>query len=99
MSVIEAHPVKQRKRRAEIGRSVWLVGDKCTYADLAFITWDILLLSRLFPEGFDAKMEFPLFCQWHENAVDRPAVKKVLSMREHCIAMIEDTARVVLPDR
>ena len=99
VGVVEAHLVKQQKEGTGDDRSVWLVGDKCTYADLAFVNWDMLLLSRLFPEGFDAKVEFPLFCNWHEIVIDHRAVRKVLDMREHCIAKMEDTARAVLPNR
>jgi glutathione S-transferase len=99
VSATEAYLVKQRNRRAGNDRRVWLVGNKCTYADLAFVTWDILPLILLFPAGFDSKTEFHLFCQWHECVMDRPAVKKVLDMREHCIAPMEDTARAVLPNR
>jgi hypothetical protein len=68
-----------------------------TYADLALVTWNVLLLSRLFPEGFDTKTDFSLFLQWHDSIVDRPAVKTALQMREHCIATMEDTAKKVLP--
>ena len=99
LGVIESHLLKKRGAGPGNNEIVWLVGNKCTYADLAFVTWDVLLLSRLFPEGFDAKADFPLFLQWHETTINRPAVKKVLEKREYCIATMEDTAKAVLPTR
>lgn len=99
VGVIEGHLQKERKRGPGDDGSTFLVAGKCTYADLAFVTWDVLLLSRLFTEGFDAKADFPLFEQWHDTIINRPAVKKALEMREHCMATMEDTAKAVLPKR
>ena len=58
--VIEMHLAK-RKKESRSSEDLWLVGDKCTCADLAFVPWDRLALTRLFPEGFDAEKEFPRF--------------------------------------
>jgi glutathione S-transferase len=99
LGVIERHLRKKRDAGSGDNEAIWLVGDKCTYADLAFVTWDVLLLGRLFPEGFDVKTDFPLFMEWHENTISRPTVKKALEMQERCIATMEDTAKAVLPTR
>ena len=96
--IIDAH---LRKQKQDIGDNcgVWLVGNKCTYADLAFVPWNLELLhrQRLFPAGFDAEKEFPVFYQWYQNINKRPAVQKVIEMRDHCITTMQDSAAAVLP--
>ena len=62
------------------GRS-WLVGDKCTYADLSFVTWDILIPTMMgsdqHPERFNID-HYPNFKAWHERLLARESVKKCL---------------------
>ncbi|KAI0107801.1 glutathione S-transferase [Nemania sp. FL0031] len=59
----------------------WLVGDKMTYADLAFVPWndridDVLLCP---PEK---KFEgFPNVQAWHERMTERPAWKEIMKQR------------------
>lgn len=85
-------------RKQEIDHnSQWLVGNKCTYADLAFISWNNLLL-RMFPEGFDIEAEFPLFYAWHGRMLQRPAVKKVEAEKAHYNATLDDSAHEVRRD-
>ena len=71
LGVVDAHLKKTG--------SDYLVGDKCTYADLAWVTWNSLL-GWLVPE-LDVKGEFPRFYAWNERLVNRPAVKKVLEAK------------------
>lgn len=58
----------------------YLVGDRCMYADLAFVMWHIAL-DRLLEDagGIDTEKGFPKFHAWHQRLVQRPAVKKVLA--------------------
>lgn len=62
MNVVEGH-LKKRKEAGVVEDKLWLVGDKCTYADLSFVSWN-LLLQGLFPEGFDVEHEYPLYWDW-----------------------------------
>jgi len=55
----------------------YLVGDKCTYADLAFITWAGVAAAVANPP-IDISSEFPHYAAWMERLTSRPAVKKVL---------------------
>ena len=43
------------------GGGEWLVGEKCTYADLAFVPW-YWLCPAIMGEGFDKVSSF--FCSW-----------------------------------
>lgn len=100
VGVIEVHLQKRRQeQKLGTGDEVWLVGGKCTYADLAFVPWDLLLFARLFPEGFDVQKDFPEFHAWHQNLIKRPAVHKVVQMREESMRTMEDSAAAVLPKR
>lgn len=66
--------------RALKGRD-WLVGAKCTYADLAFVMWNVnieyVLKDR--PDGWNIA-DYPNFKRWHEAILARDSLKKVLSV-------------------
>lgn len=62
----------------------WLVGDKCTYADLAFVMWncmiDFFMKDRKeHPDAWDIT-EFPNFKRWQEAMLARDSLKKVMSV-------------------
>lgn len=58
----------------------WLVGSKCTYADLSFVTWagigEGLLQELERSEGFEAR--YPLYSAWLGRMRARPAVRKAM---------------------
>ncbi|KAF2088017.1 glutathione S-transferase [Saccharata proteae CBS 121410] len=68
LGVIDAHLSKQGTE--------YLVGDKFTYADLAWASWNSLL-GWLVPD-LDVKKEFPTFDAWNQRILGRAAIKKVL---------------------
>lgn len=53
---------------------VWLVGDKITIADLAFVPWNNVV-DRI---GINIKAEFPEVYKWTKQMMRRPAVIKAL---------------------
>lgn len=57
----------------------WLVGDRCTYADLSFVTWFAVgegLLKQLGKfDGFREK--YPKYVAWMEGMSAREDVKKI----------------------
>lgn len=69
--------------------SEYLVGDKCTYADLAFVPWHWLILARphIMGEEFAAewKEKYPLAWAWNERLNARPAVTKAREARVKAI--------------
>lgn len=69
----------------ETGRP-YLVGDKCTYADLAFVPWHWLLLSPPNIMGKDFakewETEYPEAWRWNQRLNGRPAVKAAREGRE-----------------
>ncbi|KAI1380765.1 glutathione transferase [Hypoxylon crocopeplum] len=98
MGVVESSLRKQRQKlgAAADDGAVWLVGDKCTFADLAFVPWNTLL-GTLFPgNGLDIEKEFPEYHRWNANLTKRPATRKVLQFREECIRTMKDTAAQIV---
>jgi glutathione S-transferase len=63
-----------------------LVGDKVTYADLAFITWGSMVPWVMGEEKFDVASEYPSYNEWMEGLLARPAVKKVLEEKANMSA-------------
>ncbi|KAG4026442.1 hypothetical protein MFRU_040g00030 [Monilinia fructicola] len=67
----------------------WLVGDKITYADLAFITWHVVLAGIFSPPEFKDQWDitkYPHYKKWVETMLERPAVKKVLEEQQRLVA-------------
>jgi glutathione S-transferase len=62
----------------------YLVGDKCTFADLAFVMWH-QTMPRLV-DGWDYQTEMPTFHAWNERLQSRPAVKKIFEEKAKATA-------------
>ncbi|KAK7748667.1 Transcriptional regulator ure2 [Cytospora paraplurivora] len=59
----------------------WLVGDRITYADIAFATWNDrsdAVLQRAPEDKFNG---FPRVQAWHERMTSRPSWKKAMETR------------------
>lgn len=58
----------------------WLVGDKCTYADLSFVTWAQIGEGVLKEVGKAKGLteKYPRYAAWIAKMVERPVVKKAL---------------------
>ncbi|KAH9854709.1 glutathione S-transferase C-terminal-like protein [Lenzites betulinus] len=68
-----------------LSKQEWLVGGKCTIADLSFIPWNAIVFNGLLMkdhEPVDFETKFPAVHKWHEALVNREAVKRVYAMRE-----------------
>lgn len=60
----------------------WLVGDKCSFADLSFVTWNDRIDSLILcapDKKFDG---FPNVRAWHERMISRPSWKKIMGDRD-----------------
>ena len=60
----------------------WLVGDKCTYADLSFVTWHGLVPFILKEDKIDITGKYPNYNRWMEAMLARPAVQKTMSDKQ-----------------
>lgn len=54
---------------------VWLVGDRCTIADLCFVPWNYVV-DKI---GIDLNAEFPEVYKWTKRMMRRPAVVRALT--------------------
>jgi len=58
----------------------WLVGDKCTFADLSFVMWNVSIDYSMAGGPVEWNIdEFPEFKRWMDAMKTRPSVGKVLS--------------------
>lgn len=71
--VIEAHLKKTGKP--------YLIGDKLSYVDLAWIPWYRITFGFMMPD-WNAKEEFPVFYKWFEGLAERPSFKTVSAKPE-----------------
>jgi glutathione S-transferase len=66
-----------------LAESEWLVGDKCTYADLAFTMWNMqvgyFMAGRAGEHAWNPD-EFPHFTRWQNACLGRASVQKVLGV-------------------
>lgn len=72
----------------------WLVGDKCTYADLAFVPWQDMLglvMGEEAEKEFIA--EFPNVRDWMERMKARPEVRRVLREKQEAMKEIMSQSR------
>ncbi|KAJ9636759.1 hypothetical protein H2201_003011 [Coniosporium apollinis] len=73
LGVVDAHLKKQGTE--------YLVGDKCTYADLAWVPWDMALQFLLGEGAKKLEEELPTYKAWHDRLMARPAVQKIVEDR------------------
>ncbi|KAF9890790.1 glutathione S- transferase, nitrogen catabolite repression regulator [Aspergillus nanangensis] len=66
----------------------WLVGDKCTYADLVFMPWQ-RWAGRLAANPGTLDEAFPYAASWFERLSERPSVKKVFAYQDAAIEKAE----------
>lgn len=59
----------------------WLVGNKMTYADLAFAPWNARVDTFFFCKPEEKFKDFPNVHAWHERMTNRPAWKTVMDKR------------------
>ncbi|CZS93271.1 related to theta class glutathione S-transferase [Rhynchosporium graminicola] len=61
----------------------WLVGDKCTYADLAFMTWEeiAMTLAEQNPGFYDIEKDFPNVHAWQKRITEKPLLKQLSQER------------------
>lgn len=68
-SVIDGHLAKTG--------TPYLVGDKVTYADLAFVPWQMAVPWLLGEEHGQLEKDYPHYTAWNQRLMERESVKKI----------------------
>ena len=68
---------------------LWLVGDKFTFADLSFVTWQDLL-GFISPDQVEFACEFPNVEAWMGRMKERADVKKVLNEKQQAMTKLHN---------
>ena len=63
----------------------YLVGEKCTIADLAFVNWDLSLDMSMKGDqdaatAVQREKLYPNWAAWHKRVTARPAVQRMMKM-------------------
>ncbi|KAF2759087.1 glutathione S-transferase [Pseudovirgaria hyperparasitica] len=72
--VLEGHLAKQSKDND----GPWLVGNKLSFADLSFLTWQKIITWVVTKEDGFNPAEFPLVAEWMEKMLARDSVRIVM---------------------
>jgi glutathione S-transferase len=57
----------------------WLVGNKLSYADIAFVPWQASIVKTFTASGDYDEAEFPLVTEWLAKLSARESVKKAMA--------------------
>jgi glutathione S-transferase len=87
--VLEKWLAKQKDEHASgLGDGPWLVGNKMSYADLAFIPWQRGAHTAFIDHGFDLE-KFPNVVDWFSRMTSHPIVKKTMDREAEKMAEIK----------
>ncbi|EPT00877.1 glutathione S-transferase C-terminal-like protein [Fomitopsis schrenkii] len=66
-----------------LSKQEWLVGGKCTIADISFIPWNqnaLAQLEKIRPE-VNIERDFPAVLKWHNTMIAREPIAELLKLR------------------
>lgn len=63
----------------ELADKEWLVGDKCSAADLSFVPFHSRIPSIMGDDKPDMEVEYPHLAAWYKRMLERDTVQKVLA--------------------
>jgi glutathione S-transferase len=73
--VLEGHLAKQKA--ASGGDEAWLVGNKISFADIAFVPWQIIITKFAGPDEYNVD-DYPHVKQWLSKMTSRQSVKEAM---------------------
>jgi len=80
--VLESWLAGEKKKYADApGDGPWLVGNKFSYADLSFVSWQKIVLLFLTKEEYDED-KYPVMQEWITKIYERDSVKKARASGE-----------------
>ena len=85
--VLEGHLAKQKPAESEDGP--WLVGNRISYADIAFVNWQTAIANFVAKDEYDID-NFPQVKRWIQNMTARRSVKIVMESNQRAQQKIQD---------
>lgn len=77
--VLEGQLTRQKKHFHTDQSGPWLVGNKMTASDIAFMPWQVIASTMLnTAANYDAN-DYPLVTQWVKNMQSRPKLGKIMA--------------------
>ncbi|KAI0336813.1 glutathione S-transferase C-terminal-like protein [Cubamyces sp. BRFM 1775] len=78
-----------------LSKQEWLVGGKLTIADLSFIPWNGAAVDFVLGglESVDVEKQYPSVYKWHKKLTQRPAVARLLEIRDRHMKAIHSRAQ------
>ncbi|KAK3689660.1 glutathione S-transferase Ure2-like protein [Podospora appendiculata] len=80
-NVLEGWLTEQKKLYPGSGDGPWLVGNKFSYADISFVSWQVIISEVVTNDEF-APDDFPVVKDWLARMMSRPAMKAALGAKE-----------------
>jgi len=66
-----------------LSKNEWLVGNKCTVADISFIAWNRAAFRSFFrDDAVTAQERFPSVWKWHNAVINRPALQELVAVQQ-----------------
>ena len=64
----------------------YLVGNKCTYADLSFVTWNDMVGWIMKGKKLESEGQYKDYDRWMKQLGERPAVQKVRAEKQRIMS-------------
>jgi glutathione S-transferase len=77
----------------------YLVGDRITHADIAFIPWQMKISMIVIDGAFRPEGDFPTVNAWVKRVTDRPATAKIVQERAELVRKLMVVNETLRPAR
>ncbi|KAI1821880.1 glutathione S-transferase [Xylaria intraflava] len=91
-SVLELHLSRQAAKQGKdaASKDIWLVGDKCTVADLSWFIWEqIINLCMTTTGAAIEKGKYPHYDAWYARLEERPSAQHAIERRNAWLSTIQ----------
>lgn len=96
-SVLDLHLSRQagEKQGAKVAeKDVWLVGDKCTVADLSWFIWEQIIDFTMNRVGTPIeKGKYPHYDAWYKKIEERPSAQRAIETRNEGLKSLQIPAQ------
>jgi glutathione S-transferase len=76
-TVLDGYLARQKQEQSAGSNGPWLVGNKLSYADMAFIPWQRMVPMFLETDKYDMN-KFPHVKEWFDKMISRDSVKTAI---------------------